>query len=92
MDGAAIIIVVLAVAAALLLVLVLHSRMSATLADVERKHRIAQGFFRHSGADSEAVLIEATKLPPKIRATREYLETEMEKAGLRVPNKGTPPA
>ena len=45
-----------------------------------------------SGADSEAVLIEATKLPPKIRATREYLETEMEKAGLRVPNKGTPPA
>lgn len=92
MDGAAIIIVVLAVAAALLLALVLHSRMSATLADVERKHRITQSFFRQSDADLAAVLIEAAKLPPKIRATREYLEAEMEKAGLRVTNKVTPPA
>jgi hypothetical protein len=90
MDGAAIIVVVLAVAAALLLALVLHSRMSAALADVGRKHRAAQSFFRQSGADSAALLGEAAKLPPKIQATREYLETEMNKAGLPVPDRDTP--
>lgn len=92
MDGAAIILVVLAVAAALLLALVLHGRMSAALADVERKHKVAQSFFRQSNTDSATLLGEAAKLPPKIRATREYLETEMEKAGLRAPDRGAPPA
>lgn len=92
MDGAVIVVVVLAVAAALLLALTLHSRMSAALADVERKHRAAQGFFRQTDADSAALLGEAAKLPPKIRATREYLETEMEKAGLRAPGRDGPPA
>lgn len=83
MDGAALIVVVLAVAAALLLALALHSRMSATLAEVERKHRVAQKFFRQTDADSATLLAEAGKLPPKIKATREYLETELQKAGLQ---------
>ncbi len=88
MDGVAIIVAVIAVAGALLLALVLHSRMSAALADVERKHRAAQQFFRQSGADSATLIGEAAKLPPKILVTREYLEGELGKAELRAP----PPA
>lgn len=83
MDGAVIIAVVVAVATALLLALILHSRMSAALAEVERQHRTAQHFFRRTDSDSAALLGEAAKLPPKITATREYLETELQKAGVR---------
>ena len=85
MDGVAIIIVVVAIAGALMLALVLHSRMSTALADVERKHRAAQQFFRRTGADSATLLGEAAKLPPKILATREYLEGEIGKAEQRAP-------
>jgi len=85
MDGAAIIIVVVAVAGALFLALALHSRMSAALADVERKHRVAQQFFRQTEADSAALLGDIAKLPPKIMATREYLENELDKAKLPPP-------
>jgi type IV secretory pathway TrbL component len=79
-----VLVILLAVVAALGLALVLHARLTALVADMEMKHKIAQEFVRTSSSDSATVFGEAAKLTAKIEATRSFLTDELDKAKIKV--------